>query len=254
MNKKILSLVGLSTLGLSLMPAVAFADTLSPTLNSNAKVIFTEDDTQKSPLDPTTPANSDNTQNAISPIDTVTGDTPNAGTKGPLSLDFASSFNFGSHDISSVDKAYQALPQSYTQKDDSKATDTTGPNFAQVTDVRSGAAKGWTLNVKMNDDFKAQDGTVLKGAIINIKNGTAVNGNGGTSTISSVAPSITLSTADSTVMGAKATEGYGTWLYTMGNKDTAGSSVTLTVPGASSKVADAYTTQLVWTLSDTAVQ
>lgn len=245
MNTRALSLVGLATLGLAMVPVTAFADT--PTsLNSNAQISFQLDNTQKPPLDPTEPNNDDGSLNTISPNDTVTG------TGGPLSLDFVSSFNFGLQDISSVTKKYTASAQQYTKKNDS--TSVSGPNFAQVTDVRSGSAKGWTLTVKMAEDFKTQDGSTLDGAVISINNGRAVYGNDFKNAISLVNSTIQLSKDDSIVMGAKANEGYGTWLYTMGTKGTAGSSVTLTVPGSSPKSDEAYKTQLVWTLSDTAVE
>lgn len=258
MNTRALSLVGLATLGLAMVPVTAFADT--PTsLNSNAQISFQLDNTQKPPLDPTEPNNDDGSLNTISPNDTVTRNTPNAGTGGPLSLDFVSSFNFGLQDISSVTKKYTASAQQYTkQNDDTSGTGTgTGPNFAQVTDVRSGSAKGWKLTVRMANDFKTKDGSTLDGAVISINNGRAVYGNdfkNTINTISSVNSTIQLSKDDSIVMGAKANEGYGTWLYTMGTKGTAGSSVTLTVPGSSPKSDEAYKTQLVWTLSDTAVE
>lgn len=250
-NKKILGLTGLATLGLALSPlGVVSADDNGGALDSNAQVTFTADNDSKSPLDPTTPANPDGTQNPVSPIDTVTGTTPNPGTTGLLTVDFASSFNFGSHTISSVNKTYNALPQSYSQKDESKATATSGPNFVQVTDLRSGSAKGWSLKVKQIGDFKTTDGTSLVGAQINIANGNVLNGNGGADTISKHSANIAVSTADTDVMGAKTGEGFGTWLYRMGNNDTAGSSVTLTVPGSSAKEAAAYRTTLTWTLTD----
>lgn len=253
-NKKLVTLAGLAALGLTMIPAGIISAEALKTLDSNAKLIFTEDNSSKSPLDPTTPTNNDNTQNAISPIDTVTGTTPNQGTVGPLSIDFASSFNFGSHEISSVSKIYKALPQTYSQKSESKATDTTGPNFVQVTDVRGGEFKGWSLKVRQNDDFTSPSKSTLKGAAITINNGNVQNANGGTNTISSVSKTIAVTKADSNVMGAKVDEGYGTWQYRMGTKDIAGESITLTVPGDTPKIAEAYTTTLTWTLSDTAVK
>ncbi|MBZ5946328.1 WxL domain-containing protein [Leuconostoc gasicomitatum] len=105
-------------------------------------------------------------------------------------------------------------------------------------------------NVKQNDDFKTSAGTSLAGAQINITNGNVLNGNGGTDTISNHPTDIAVSTAAANVMGAKAGEGFGTWLYRMGTKDTAGSSVKLTVPGSSAKEVAAYRTTLTWTLTD----
>lgn len=254
MKKTVLGIAGLTTIGLTLLPISISAD--GGALNSNAQVTFTVDDSSKSPLDPSNPTNDDSTQNPISPTDSVTGKEPNSGTKGPLTIDFASSFNFGSHVMSSANKTYYASAQNYSQKDDSVLTDTTGPNFVQVTDVRSGTIAGWSLKVKQTGDFiNSSDKSTLPGAQITINNGNVLNGNGTQNTISdSGNTKINISTADSNVMGAKAGEGYGTWLYRMGTKDTAGSSVSLTVPGGISKTAGSYTTNLVWTLSDTAVK
>lgn len=256
-NKKILGLTALAGLGLATAPlTLVHADTSDATLKSNAQVTFTQDTIAKSPLDPTTPANTDSTQNSVTPIDTVTGTTPNAGTTGTLTIDFASSFNFNSHDISSVTKTYNALPQTYSQKSDSKATDTAGPNFVQVTDVRTGDHKGWSLTVKQDDDFKTASGATLEGAQINITNGNVINGNNSSLTdiLSSYATSIAVTKDSSSVMGAKVGEGFGTWLYRMGDNTNAGSSVTLTVPGTAVKEEAAYATTLTWTLSDTAVE
>ncbi|MBU7546165.1 MAG: WxL domain-containing protein [Leuconostoc mesenteroides] len=255
-NKKILGLAGLASLGLATAPLTAVHADTSTSLESNAAVTFQQDTSAKSPLDPTTPANDDNTQNPVSPIDTVTGTTPNAGTEGLLTIDFASSFNFGSQIISSATKTYSALPQSYTQKDSSKVSDTTGPNFVQVTDVRNGGAKGWSLTVKQNDDFKTASGVALEGAEIKISNGNVLNGNttNSSSTLSNYASDISVTQDAQSVMGAKAGEGFGTWLYRMGDNTNAGSSVTLTVPGSATKEAEKYTTKLTWTLSDTAVE
>lgn len=256
MNKTVLGITGLTTIGLAIVPINSISAADVGSLNSNAQVTFTVDNSSKSPLDPTTPVNDDNTQNAVSPTDSVTGKSPNPGTTGPLTIDFASSFNFGSHEMSSVNKTYFAAAQNYAQKDESKATGTTGPNFVQVTDVRSGTIAGWSLKVKQTGDFtNASDKSTLSGAQITINNGNVLNGNGTQNTISDASNAkINISTADSNVMGAKSGEGYGTWLYRMGNKDTAGTSVSLTVPGGIAKTAGAYTTNLVWTLSDTAVQ
>lgn len=259
MNKTVLGITGLTTIGLAIVPINSIsADDVS--LNSNAQVTFTLDNSSKSPLDPTKPTNDDNTQNAVTPTDSVTGESPNpSGTTGPrLTIDFASSFNFRSRQISSVDKTYFADAQNYSQKVEGKVADTTttGPNFVQVTDLRSGTVAGWSLKVKRTGDFtNASDNSKLSGAKITITNGNVLNGNGTGNTISqSSIDKIDISTDDSNVMGAKSGEGYGTWLYSMGNKDTAGTSVSLTVPGGIAKTEGAYTTNLVWTLSDTAVQ
>ncbi|MDR0318106.1 MAG: WxL domain-containing protein, partial [Lactococcus lactis] len=68
------------------------------------------------------------------------GSLPNPGTQGPLSIDFASSLDFGINPISNKDEIYFAKAQSYTES----TTET--PNYVQVTDNR-GTLMGWTLSV-----------------------------------------------------------------------------------------------------------
>lgn len=54
---------------------------------------------------------------------------PNPGTAGPLSIDFASSFQFGNQKITSETMDYYAKLQEFTSS-------LAGPNYVQVTDKR----------------------------------------------------------------------------------------------------------------------
>ncbi|MCV5432495.1 WxL domain-containing protein, partial [Escherichia coli] len=127
------------------------------------------------------------------------------------------------------------------------------PNYVQVTDNR-GTEAGWTLSVKQNGQFKDSQNRELTGAKITFNNG-AVKTVSKSAEPSTVVSSFDL-TADGTgavqnVVGAKAGEGAGTYVYHFGDAAKKAESITLDVPGATTKYADDYKTTLTWTLSDT---
>ena len=66
------------------------------------------------------------------------------GSTGPLTLDYASSLNFGENIISTKDEIYFASAQVLKDKNN---VEKTGPLFAQITDNR-GTLEGWTLSAK----------------------------------------------------------------------------------------------------------
>lgn len=212
--------------------------------DTGAQIIFEENTdpvTPVDPLDPVTP---------VDPVDPIDPEKPvDPGTNGPLSLDYASSLNFGKQKISSVDQTYFAQPQTVKYADGSEGV---VPLYAQVTDNR-GTLKGWSLSVKQNSQFKAGD-KELTGAKIEFLNGQV-------NTISeSPVPSVVKATFDLTsngtgaatnVMAAAADEGAGTFVYRFGDDKTKAESVKLTVPGKTTKLKDvAYKTTLTWTLND----
>lgn len=238
------------------------------TKNSNAIVKFIADDTSTTPpVDPTDPTEE------TKPTDPTDPDGPGEGTKGPLSLDFVSSFDFGVQKITSTDQVYQAKAQIITDKDGNAKN---VPNYAQVTDNR-GTLAGWSLSVKQNGQFKDSTGKELTGATINIANASIQTAS--ESTVSTLSKTMTLDAlgASQGVMSANKGEGAGTFVYQMGStagikennaalesngsKDAAGfdktgkrvdsADVTLNVPGKTVKMADTYKTTLTWTLSDT---
>ena len=239
------------------------------TRNTDAQVKFIPDDSTTNPVDPTDPTN------PVDPVDPTDPTNPvDPGTKGPLSLDYASSFDFGVQKITSTDKTYQAKAQQVKKG----GTIVNVPNYAQVTDNR-GTQAGWKLSVKQNGQFKDSKSKELAGATINIANGSLNTAS--QDKVSIVIPSFTLDAAGASqdVMQAQPGEGAGTFVYSMGkpdniaeNKDAlanptntksfdaAGkvegprfetSDVTLKVPGKSVKMADTYSTTMTWTLSDT---
>lgn len=213
----------------------------------------------------------DNSTGPIDPIDPTEPIEP--GTPGPLSIDFASSLNFGIQKITSTDEEYLA----YSQPAKNAAGEVVyKPNYVQVTDNR-GTAAGWNLSVTQTEDFKTTDDTAknktLPGATISLNGATAVSA--ATGTASPEVKDLVLTPGQATeVMTAAENAGEGTWISRFGNEtdladDTAAlvedengevvdgtinknKQVKLAVPGKIAKSATEYKTDLVWTLSEVA--
>ncbi|MCO6018754.1 cell surface protein [Carnobacterium divergens] len=209
------------------------------TYKSNAKVKFVQDTSITPPVDPTDPGSE------VTPVD-PDGTNPDPGTAGPLSIDFASSFGFDEQKITTKDEVYNAKAQILSDG-------TFRPNYLQVTDKRGGA-NGWTVQVKQDTQFASASGT-LDGALISVKNGQV------DSISTSTVPSLVNKSFDLTIdedgagvsqniVGAKTGEGAGTWVYRFGDDTNKETSVTLAVPGSTTKYAEEYTTELTWTLAD----
>lgn len=79
------------------------------------------------PTDPVDPENPD-PEKPVKPIDPTDPEGPNPGTQGPLSIDYASSFDFGKNRISNKDQVYFARAQQY--QENQKET----PNFVVGTE------------------------------------------------------------------------------------------------------------------------
>ena len=90
---------------------------------SNGAIIFETDNDLTKPVDPTDP------EKPVDPVDPTDPMGPNPGTAGPLSIDFASSFQFGNQKITSETMDYYAKLQEFTSS-------LAGPNYVQVTDKR----------------------------------------------------------------------------------------------------------------------
>lgn len=195
----------------------------------------------------------------VDPVDpTDPEEKPEPGTPGPLSIDFASSFDFGKNKITNANETYFARAQRFTNNDDR-------PNYVQVSDNR-GKNAVWTLKVKQNGDFKATTETLndtLTGAVISLTESTAnSNSTAGKPTVSDV--SLDAKGTEQIIMSAKTNEGAGTWVDFWGTvesvqeKNEAGElvdvnvnkAINLSVPGATPKDAVKYQTKLTWTLSD----
>ena len=117
--------------GITLAPAVSFAAD-GGEYDTNGVITFTPNNGTTDPVDPVDPTN------PVKPVDPTDPSGPKPGTAGPLSIDYASSLDFGSQKITSKDEIYKAKAQKYLDKDN---VEKTGPNFVQVTDNR-GTEKG----------------------------------------------------------------------------------------------------------------
>lgn len=222
------------------------------TMKSDSKIDFVPSTSTTNPIDPTDPTNP-----------TPEKPKPNKpGTEGPLSIDFASDFDFGTQEITTEDKVYMAKPQTYVDSD--KET----PNFVQVTDKR-GSNAGWSLNLKQAHQFKNEQtqNKELVGAELTFNAGELVsNGKG-------KIPSAHTATLDSEkgayhkVVTAAQSEGSGTWVSMFGGEEglvdvevmdkddktvteKRDAGVTLFIPGATQKDAVEYNTTLDWQLTN----
>lgn len=246
---KSFKLVTISALTLSLLagPVVLAADGASEgkpaEYGTEGKIVFEESTEPVNPVDPLDPTKPVDPVNPIDPEKPVT-----PGTGGPLSLDYASSFNFGTQQIIAEDKNYAANVQVVKDQTDDK-TESNRPLYAQVTDNRGGA-QGWTLSVKQTSQFMTEGKVELEGAEIIFNNG-AVSTMADKNQAVAVAGKIVLPVNGETtkVMSAKAGQGAGTSVYRLGDEAQMAEAVQLHVPGKTTKNKEAYTTSLTWVLS-----
>lgn len=278
--KKQFTLFAASTLAaMTFVPMVGFAAETTPagpiTYDSKGTVEFV------APTKPTDPLNPNNPDPNHPVKPNHPEGTPDHGTDGPLSLDFASSLDFGKQEIISTDQTYKASAQKLS--DNSYV-----PDYVQLTDNR-GTFKGWTLQVKETDSFATKGGAKLTGTEIKFGNTDHTTTNKLTDTAVTKADEFTLTpdmksafnvmfgaagaanaknTADEKgVVANDANSTSGTHILRFGTQgslktdekqangeareDTVDPSVTLKVPGASDKVAQKYSTTIEWTLGDT---
>ncbi|EGO7660794.1 TPA: WxL domain-containing protein [Enterococcus faecalis] len=255
---KIITLSSLALIGLgAAVPALA-DDEYEREYHSNAIVEFTPDEDPTNPVDPEDP----DPNNPIEPWDPTTPENkPEPGTAGPLSIDFASSLDFGVNKITNKDETYFANPQYMWNAEHSDFDPSTArPNYVQISDKR-GTNAGWTLQVKQEGQFQNQgtQNKELHGSQIKLKNGVAASNS--TSEAPSTSKNIELDPSGqlSNVMSAKEGTGSGTWVDKFGSlkevevdgkqmlKNT---DVELSVPGSTPKDAVKYSTQLTWILTD----
>ena len=194
------------------------------TLDSTAQVTFIPNDQPSGPLDP---------------------NNPDPTNPGPLSLDFASLFNFGKNKITTTDETYYAEAQKFT---DGQGNTTTGPNYVQVTD-NTGEDKGGVLSVPQQGDLTDNKNS-LDGAItLHDANVKGIAGTGATAPIVAANDIALEKGQKKLVMTAAANSGQGTWLTRFGsNKLADDKAVSLFVPGKAVKHAATYSTTLNWSL------
>lgn len=220
---------------------------------SNGSVEFVPSTEVTGPIDPENPE----APGPIVPIDPTNPDGPNPGTPGPLSIDFASSFDFGKNSITNLDKVYYAAAQGFSEGIEGEFRG----NYVQITDNR-GTNAGWTLRLKQEGQFSSDTATKFKeltGSQISIADSVAVSNSIGVP--SPKVENITLDPdgASSIIMSAEEGSGVGTWVDYFGASEEMeiegelvqkNKAVTLAIPGSTPKEAVIYTTKLTWTLTD----
>jgi hypothetical protein len=168
-----------------------------------------------------------------------------------LSIDFVSSFNFGSQAISVHNQTYYAKPQRLLNEDGTVNESEERSNYVQISDRRSeNERNGWQLAVTQKEQFKGEKNQVLNGASLSLSNQQLVTAQGGTAPSLQVTNPLTLVPGNRrTLILAEREEGTGTWIYRFGNANTAKESVSLTVPKGANPEATTYQTTLIWELS-----
>lgn len=252
--KKITLCLGTLLLSSSILGAtLTSAEEINMTYKSNGAVTFEPNTDLVNPVDPTDP------DEEVDPVDPTDPDGPNPGTEGPLSIDYASSLDFGRNKITNKDEVYYANAQTFKGSHEGEFRG----NYVQVSDHR-GSNAGWSLTVAQSNQFKndaAKNYKVLDGAVIKFTNPTP-NSNMIESVKAPVANEITLDPngAASPVMSASEGAGVGTWVNYYGEAEEMtingeaiqkNKAITLSIPGATPKEAVEYTTVLTWTLTDT---
>lgn len=229
MKKNILATTLLSVLAINTMSMTIYAEEMSDSATSTAKITFEGNDTHSNK-----PVNPDNPDDPIDKPDEVDPDDPNnhgTGDQGPLSIDYVSNISFGTQEISQNKKVYVAA---------------NAKPFVQITDKR-GVAGGWSLTATASK-FSAADSSELKGAILSFANGdtrtTSDNISGKPDAFD-----FTFNNHEAQpVMTAKSLNGQGTWLDVFEGEEGNNTNVQLTVPTGSAQAKE-YTATITWTLT-----
>ncbi|GKQ43302.1 hypothetical protein RD055328_12250 [Companilactobacillus sp. RD055328] len=198
---------------------------------SHGKIAFTPKDTPTNPVDPMDPSQ----PGKEDPTDPGNGGT---GNNGPLSLDYVSNIDFGSHEVNTgVFNALNETP------------------YVQVTDSRE--VGNWALTASMTKAFTNEKTQApLSGAVMTWSNGEVISNNGNTSAKPVLGSQFELKNGsqDVKVMNTNDTKGFagkGTWVDrfrgTQGNNE----NVTLSVPSVPN--AGTYSAEITWSLADVPV-
>ncbi|PLS35078.1 WxL domain-containing protein [Carnobacterium maltaromaticum] len=247
----------IGSLATTALPALAAEEDYTRTYQSGGMVEFVPDEGPTDPVDPVDP----DPNKPVNPWDPTTPEhKPNPGTDGPLSIDFASSIDFGKNKITNKDETYFANPQ-YLWNEDMSDFDpaTARPNYVQITDKR-GNNGGWSLSVKQEGQFK-NDKTLnkeLTGSQITFTEGVSASNIENVIAPKTFDMALTPNTATK-VMTAVKGAGAGTWVDRFGTLEDVevegktvkkNKAITLDVPGTTAKDAVRYDTKLTWTLTD----
>ncbi|WP_235186417.1 WxL domain-containing protein [Enterococcus mundtii] len=223
------------------------ADTTSEsttfTMGSSDAVIqanYEEESTLVNPVDPLDPGTEVNPENPpVLPED-----------QGLLSIDFVSSFDFGTQVISTKDQTYYAQPQRLLNEDGTVNETEERPNYVQISDRRPESERnGWELAVTQQEQFKGKKNQILNGASISLSNQQVITAQGGKAPGLQSVPCELIPGNRRVLLKAQGNEGIGTWIYRFGDAETAKESVALKVPKGANPEATNYSTTLTWEIS-----
>lgn len=170
--------------------------------------------------------------------------------QGKLSIDFISSFNFGTQAISVHDQTYYAQPQRLLNEDGTVNESGDRPNYVQISDRRPETERnGWELAVTQKEQFKGEANKEFLGASLSLSNQQVITAQGGTAPGLQSIPCVLIPGNRRTLLKAQGDEGTGTWIYRFGDADTAGESVALNVPKGANPEATTYSATLIWELN-----
>ncbi|WP_448949587.1 WxL domain-containing protein [Latilactobacillus sakei] len=169
-------------------------------------------------------------------------------------------WDFGQHDTTAIDRNYYLKAK--TQDDEKQ------PYEVGVEDYYT--SKGWTLNVKQDDQFHTNANEKIGGsqkfldnAVLNFHNGQIAlkesDDIGSTAPVSKLTSEFELVPEGASVNlmthtnkkpdpGYYAAHGFGIWAYQFGNAQQADYSIGLKVPKATKRFPRQYTSQLTWSL------
>lgn len=169
--------------------------------------------------------------------------------QGQLSIDFVSSFDFGSQSISVHNQTYYAQPQRLLNEDGTVNESEECPNYVQISDRRPEKRNGWQLAVTQKEQFKGKENQELKGASLSLSNQQVITAQGGTAPGLQSVPCVLIPGNRRILLKAQGDEGTGTWVYRFGDEQTAGESIALNVPKRTTPEATTYSTTLIWELN-----
>ncbi|PFJ17522.1 cell surface protein [Bacillus cereus] len=196
---------------------------------SKSYINFIADNGPTDPIDPINPDNS----NPPKPIDSEDSDNKGTGNSGGLTLDYVSNIQFGTKKIVNGNTIYHAKNKN---------------PFLQVSDKR-GTEEGWTLKARASE-LKSEDGKVLTGAILSLRNGQVKSRSSNVST-PPITNDVVFDNNDAKlVMFTEVDTGRGTWINVFSGTDGDNSNAQLKVLGDSADTLTNYSTVITWELSN----
>lgn len=213
--------------GTMMFTNIAQAESVSG-VDSTVYMELTPGDGVTNPVDPEDPDNPE----VPNPIDPADPENEGTGNSGSLTIDYVCNIAFGSQKIGSGTVAYHAINKS---------------PFIQVTDNR-GTNEGWSLKATASE-FSSETGSVLKGAVLSLKNGQVKSHSSNVSAPPVARDVVFDNTESKPVMIAEEDTGRGTWINVFSGTEGNNTNVQLAVLEGSAEANVEYNATITWELS-----